>query len=330
MKHDLVLVISLLVLSTISSSAQSKDVNTIDSQAFLKITSDAGGYFRQGLWDLQNNNPLHARENFDKSVEVFLGSAMNIQANQKVSSCYNQLIETVYRIEFPSDGALPNIKALSATCGWNIEITLVENVVKLVQARIIPKKPANNSPNQTNDLAAGFTEQKYEPSPIDEPAKLELVREEQQTPPTKPSLTSIRQVDFRNFTYTLTVEDQEELENASKTLTVRKGEYITEVKNGFYQGLYANKVIYGDITGDGVEDALVEISIMLYGGSPAAYEITRAYYIFTLRNGKTEFLTRLDVLSNYEKTKPGNVFLNYKWDGNKLVLAKKPIRRKTK
>ncbi len=157
------------------------------SQArFNQITNDAGKYFKQALVSLQDNRRSSAREDFDKSVEVFLLSGVNVQSNQKLRECYSQLTETIYRMEFPSKQQ-PNIRSLSATCGWNIDNKLADDITKLVQPA--QSNPANNNAltasntggNQSDALMqVGFTEQKFEASPLDELAKLELTTEEQQ------------------------------------------------------------------------------------------------------------------------------------------------------
>ena len=157
------------------------------SQArFNQITNDAGKYFKQALVSLQDNRRSSAREDFDKSVEVFLLSGVNVQGNQKLRECYSQLTETIYRMEFPSK-QVPQIKSLSATCGWNIDNKLADDVAKLVQSG--QSNPANNNAltasnaggNQSDaSMQVGFTEQKFEASPLDDLAKLELTTEEQQ------------------------------------------------------------------------------------------------------------------------------------------------------
>jgi membrane-bound lytic murein transglycosylase D len=155
-----------------------------------KVTGDAGIAFKQGLFYLKDNRRQQAGEDFNKSVEVFLMSGINLTSrdNSKARDCYNQLIETVYRIEFPSDAQLPQIRSLSATCGWNIDNQLADDVAKLV-------RPSANKPVSDSSMVAaaassttapnaeaqiGFNEQKFEVSPLDELAKLELTQEEQQ------------------------------------------------------------------------------------------------------------------------------------------------------
>ena len=142
-----------------------------------QITNDAGIYFKQGLLNLQDNRRSQARNDFDKSVEVFLMSNVNVKSNGKLNSCYNQLIETIYRMEFPS-AQQPQIKGLAVTCGWNIDNQLAESVIKLSEP--MPKNTATASNN--NDLVksvvgnsnptefqqVGFSDQKFEASPLDE------------------------------------------------------------------------------------------------------------------------------------------------------------------
>ena len=63
-----------------------------------KILEDSGRSFRDGLVAFKANKRSDSGEKFDKAVEVFLYSTVNIQKDQKLQACYQQLIETVYRI----------------------------------------------------------------------------------------------------------------------------------------------------------------------------------------------------------------------------------------
>ncbi|MGI9054745.1 MAG: transglycosylase SLT domain-containing protein [Pyrinomonadaceae bacterium] len=149
----------------------------------LKITDDAGRYFKQGLFHLQDNRRSEAREDFDKSVEVFLISGVDVQRNQTLRECYSQLIETVYRMEF-ANNQIPQIRSLSGTCGWNIDPKLADDIAKLSQSVPTNQTLADTTTiasvvgNQSNDAQNGFTEQTFEASPLDELAKLELNQEE--------------------------------------------------------------------------------------------------------------------------------------------------------
>ncbi len=166
-----------------SKSAQAEQAEARIQQ----VTSDSGRYFKQGLLNLQDNRRRQSRDDFDKSIEVFLMSGIDLTSkdNAKSRDCYNQLIETVYRMEFPNDKQVPQIRALSATCGWTIENDLADKVAKLVLTAPIQQTPTKNNSliasvvsNQSNDATTGFTEQKLELSPLDDLSKLELTTEE--------------------------------------------------------------------------------------------------------------------------------------------------------
>ena len=150
-----------------------------------KIADDSGRFFKQGLFHLQDNRRPEAGEDFDKSVEVFLLSGVDVQHNQTLRECYSQLIETVYRIEFPSNQQPANVRSLSATCGWDIKNELADDIAKLV---VLPTQNADTNglitsasdKQSSGDELIGFNKQEFEPSPLDELAKLELTPEEQQ------------------------------------------------------------------------------------------------------------------------------------------------------
>ncbi len=173
-----------------SSSASGRSVGktreVAQSEArFNQIIAEVGDHFKKGLFHLQDNRRSNAREEFDKTIEVFLLSNVNVQSNQKLRECYSQLTETIYRMEFPSGNQPANIRSLSATCGWNIDNGLADKIAKIVQTTPIISTDntalvasANNG-NQTNTVQ-GFTEQKFEASPLDELAKLELTPDEKQ------------------------------------------------------------------------------------------------------------------------------------------------------
>jgi LysM repeat protein len=160
---------------------------------FNQISSDAGRYFKEALIHFRDSELRQAREKFDKSVEVFLMSGVNVRASKNLNECYNQLIETVYRVEFPSGSQQqPQIRSLAATCRWNIENKLADDVVAKVA------KPVSSPPTAATDDKAlvtavvdkpngepvgqqvGFVEQEFEVSPLDELAKLELTPQEQE------------------------------------------------------------------------------------------------------------------------------------------------------
>jgi LysM repeat protein len=173
----------------VTSARASSDTRTPEvaraQDAVNTVLVESGKAFKDGLVAYVGDRRSEAGSKFNKSVEVFLYSTLNIQKDQRLSSCYNQLIETVYRIEFPSETQMPQVRSLAATCGWSIDNALSDGVAKLA-------RPAMNvTPGPDTTVAAagspqsaaskpGFNNQTFEPSPLDELSKLELTPDEQQ------------------------------------------------------------------------------------------------------------------------------------------------------
>ncbi len=176
------------VTSTSSSGRNNTKTQEVEqSEAQVnQVTEKAGALFKEGLTALKDNLRPQAGDKFDKAVETFLYSTLNVQRNQKLNSCYNQLIETVYRIEFPSN-QVPQIRSLSATCSWNIDNQTADEIAKIVQNPPTENNTSNDKSLITSVVGGtqetgqvGFNEQKFEASPLDDLAKLELTQEEQQ------------------------------------------------------------------------------------------------------------------------------------------------------
>ncbi len=156
---------------------------------YSKIREDSGRLFYEGLEAFKANRRSESGEKFNKSVEVFLYSSLNIQRDPNLRECYSQVIETVYRLEFPSKDQPPLIRQLSATCGWNwndANFRLADEVAQL--SRTSTQKAtsgdtvaANTSGARIQNVSSvGFDEQGFEPSPLDELSRLELNQEELQ------------------------------------------------------------------------------------------------------------------------------------------------------
>jgi len=99
--------------------------------------------------------------------------------------------------------------------------------------------------------------------------------------------SDIRSLDFANFTYPWTA-DLLDPTNPKKTFTLRNGELpATHDKRGFIDemGVFLQGIKYGDVTGDGVEEAIVSLSI-LTGGSARPGII----YIYALQKGRPVLL----------------------------------------
>jgi membrane-bound lytic murein transglycosylase D len=181
---------SVFVLWTVSVAAFAQTTEVINAQAQVnKVLEDSGRYFKEGMEALKANRRSDSGEKFDRSVEAFLLSTINIQRDQKLQACYSQLIETVYRIEYPTDAQAPQIRPLASTCGWkwnDVDLKLADDVAQILK----PAKKSGNADAATLASIApgaadpsqfvGFNNQTFEPSPLDELSKLELTAEEQQ------------------------------------------------------------------------------------------------------------------------------------------------------
>ncbi len=172
------------VMSTTSSDGTMTPRVAKTQDAVNEVLLDSGIAFREGLVAYVDDNRNLAGEKFNKSVEVFLYSSLNIQKDERLHGCYNELIETVYRIEFPAENQLPQIRNLASTCTWNIDTALSDTVVRL--ARPLPIRTAEISTMTTkvsgqnvDSSKVGFSDQEFEPSPLDDLSKLELTEDEQ-------------------------------------------------------------------------------------------------------------------------------------------------------
>jgi membrane-bound lytic murein transglycosylase D len=171
----------------LTSFGQTPEVERAQAQV-NKVLEDSGKNFRDGLGSYKANQRSEAGAKFDKAVEVFLYSTLNIQKDQKLQTCYTQLIETIYRIEFPSDAQLPQIRGLSGTCGWHWndeDYKLADAVAGMV--RPSAKKAddailaaAGKQGASGIESTVGFNSQEFEASPLDELSRLELTTDEQQ------------------------------------------------------------------------------------------------------------------------------------------------------
>lgn len=182
---------SSIVNAQVTSSRSSNETRTEDviraQEAVNMVLADAGRAFKEGLLAYEDDNRTEAGAKFNKAVEVFLYSTLNVQREARLQTCYNQLIETIYLIEFPSDTKLPQVKNLAQTCSWTIDTTLADHVAAKARNSTVKQVPGSAGTSATSaggDMATiakiGFNTQEFEPSPLDELSKLELTVEEQQ------------------------------------------------------------------------------------------------------------------------------------------------------
>ncbi|MEO8648714.1 MAG: transglycosylase SLT domain-containing protein [Acidobacteriota bacterium] len=178
-----------------SSTSSNENVTPAVIQAQIavnKVLDDSGRHFKDGLTALKAGKRSESGEKFDESVQVFLYSTLNIQKDQRLQTCYSQLIETIYRMEFPSDSQIPQIRGLSAACGWrwnDDDLKLADAVAQLVKPSNQKQRNADASTPAAADGGAdpaaaeqmvGFNSQEFEASPLDELSRLELTTDELQ------------------------------------------------------------------------------------------------------------------------------------------------------
>jgi membrane-bound lytic murein transglycosylase D len=134
--------------------------------AVSKVIDRAEVHFKQGEINLKDNRREQAREEFDKAVDAILNSGMDVRANQRLQTYYLELVERIYRLEVPQQRNLPN-SLINQQVAQNIPVS------------------TNAAPVQDgqDETAIGFKDQKFEPSPLDELAKLILTPTEEYVDP---------------------------------------------------------------------------------------------------------------------------------------------------
>lgn len=93
-----------------------------------------------------------------------------------------------------------------------------------------------------------------------------------------PNVNDIRQVDFKNFTYARQGDQTE-----AKTTELRNGKNVSA--SGAESFLM--RVAYGDLTGDGVEEAIV----LLRGQNTRTSRTLDELFVYTLKDGRAVLLT---------------------------------------
>ena len=151
-----------------SSSSLSKTPSDIErgSGAVQSVIDRAEQHYKLGELSLKDRNYDAARGEFDKAVDAVLESGIDVRSNPRLQTYYLQLVERVFRMEVPAQGPSQAVIASAAA--------------PLPQGGQIV-----NATTTTTDAVAvqqpGFLrEQKFEPSPLDDLAKLELTEPEKQ------------------------------------------------------------------------------------------------------------------------------------------------------
>jgi hypothetical protein len=124
-----------------------------------QVISQAEARFKEGELHLKAGEPRQAREKFDKAVDTVLESGLDVRASQKLQTYYLELVERVFRLEVPQQQAMPRTD-LAQTAA----------------------QPAYTGQSQQEEQKVGFKQQKFEPSPLDEYARLILKPESYNSP----------------------------------------------------------------------------------------------------------------------------------------------------
>ncbi len=178
---------ALVCAASISIQAQTPEAIAAQ-RAVNEVIEKAGKSFAEGLHAYEEKKLPDAADKFNSSIEVFLLSTLNIQRETRLQNCYNQLIETIYRIEFPTEAQLPQVRNLALTCGWQIDGAFADKITTIARNSLQRSAaPANSAitastygPSVPSAVQVGFNSQEFEPSPLDELSKLQLTEEEQQ------------------------------------------------------------------------------------------------------------------------------------------------------
>jgi membrane-bound lytic murein transglycosylase D len=157
------------VFAQIPAGSSARSIPTEIEKMDVRVTqliTQSEARFKEGELHLKTGERLQAREKFDKAVDTILESGMDVRASQKLQTYYLELVERIYRLEVPQQQVTPR--------------------VELAQAQTMPvtytgqfQQDDKNAPPQE----PGFKHQKFEPSPLDEYAKLVLTPEETNVDP---------------------------------------------------------------------------------------------------------------------------------------------------
>jgi hypothetical protein len=126
--------------------------------------------------------------------------------------------------------------------------------------------------------------------------------------------SGIRSIDFLNHSYQGSVCSVGA--GLPKTVRVRNGKFKDRDSNFF--NVAREEIVYGDVNGDGSEDAVVLIRCGSAAGTLRAFEV----HAYSFQNGQAKLLARLDstgVESDYQKSYPGGTVFYAGEHGPKIV-----------
>jgi membrane-bound lytic murein transglycosylase D len=157
------------------------EVEKLDGRV-TQVINKAEDHFRKGKLNLDDNKREQARDEFDKAVDSILISGMDVRANQRLQTFYLELIERIYRLEVPQQQFAP----------------AKPSPFTLVAQKSEGDSGVGRIPDAVQEVPQiGFREQKFEPSPLDELAKLVLTPEEQSVSPDDVDYLAKSDIGFR-------------------------------------------------------------------------------------------------------------------------------------
>ncbi|OLE55420.1 MAG: hypothetical protein AUG51_02885 [Acidobacteria bacterium 13_1_20CM_3_53_8] len=147
-----------------------------------QIIESAERHFKQGQLNLDDNRLDQARDEFDKAVDSILESGLDVRSSQRLQTYYLELVERIYRLE------VPTAQSTVAQTAVNTTALIAQNNAASTQQQPAPGTTGTGrirTSEQTTQQPreAGFRQQKFEPSPLDDLAKLVLTPEEQNVNP---------------------------------------------------------------------------------------------------------------------------------------------------
>jgi hypothetical protein len=99
--------------------------------------------------------------------------------------------------------------------------------------------------------------------------------------------TDIRKIDFLDFTYPSPLCSREYgKQGIGKTVRVRQGEFKNR---NVYFTVDKDAILYGDVSGDGQDDAIVPVNCGATGANFSRSE----FYVYTIKNGRAALLAEI-------------------------------------
>jgi hypothetical protein len=141
-----------------------------------------------------------------------------------------------------------------------------------------------------------------------------LKASEGNTAPKSKTTSGIRSVDFLNYSYQGSVCSEDA--GLPGTVKVRNGKFKDRDSNFF--DISKKEIVYGDVNGDGSEEAVVLIRCGSAAGTLRAFEV----HAYSFQNGQAKLLARLDstgVESDYQKSYPDGIVFYAGEHGPKIV-----------